>query len=79
MIRTFQVVMVIGVAIALPLAAIADLALGIVYGADFESAATALRILLPGIVLDAAAMVLWSGLLAPTGPFSPASRRSRRR
>jgi O-antigen/teichoic acid export membrane protein len=68
-IRTFQVVMVIGVAIALPLAAIADLALGIVYGADFESAATALRILLPGIVLDAAAMVLWSGLLAANRPL----------
>jgi O-antigen/teichoic acid export membrane protein len=68
-IRTFQVVMLIGVAIALPLAAIADFALGIVYGADFESAATALRILLPGIVLDAAAMVLWSGLLAANRPL----------
>jgi antigen flippase len=68
-IRTFQVVMVIGVAIALPLAAIAELALGVVYGADFESAATALRILLPGIVLDAAAMVLWSGLLAANRPL----------
>jgi O-antigen/teichoic acid export membrane protein len=68
-IRTFQVVMLIGVAIALPLAAIANFALGIVYGADFESAATALRILLPGIVLDAAAMVLWSGLLAAGRPL----------
>jgi O-antigen/teichoic acid export membrane protein len=68
-IRTFQVVMVIGVAIALPLAAVAEIALGLVYGADFESAATALRILLPGIVLDAAAMVLWSGLLAANRPL----------
>jgi len=68
-IRTFQVVIVIGVAIALPLAAIAEFALGIVYGAEFESAATALRILLPGIVLDAAAMVLWSGLLAANRPL----------
>jgi O-antigen/teichoic acid export membrane protein len=68
-IRTFQIVMLIGVAIALPLAAIAEFALGIVYGADFESAATALRILLPGIVLDAAAMVLWSGLLAANRPL----------
>jgi O-antigen/teichoic acid export membrane protein len=68
-IRTLQVVMLIGVAIALPLAAIANLALGIVYGADFESAATALRILLPGVVLDAAAMVLWSGLLAANRPL----------
>jgi O-antigen/teichoic acid export membrane protein len=68
-IRTLQVVMLIGVAIAIPLAGIADFALGIVYGADFESAATALRILLPGVVLDAAAMVLWSGLLAANRPL----------
>ena len=68
-IRTLQIVMLIGVAIALPLAGIANIALGIVYGADFESAATALRILLPGVVLDAAAMVLWSGLLAANRPL----------
>ncbi len=68
-VRTLQVVMLIGIAIAIPLAGIADLALGIVYGADFESAATALRILLPGVVLDAAAMVLWSGLLAANRPL----------
>jgi O-antigen/teichoic acid export membrane protein len=68
-VRTLQVVTLIGVAIAIPLAGIADLALEIVYGSDFESAATALRILLPGVVLDAAAMVLWSGLLAANRPL----------
>ncbi|HEU4707564.1 MAG TPA: oligosaccharide flippase family protein [Solirubrobacterales bacterium] len=68
-IRTLQVVMLIGVAIALPLAAIANYALVLVYGSDFEGAATALRILLPGVVLDAAAMVLWSGLLAANRPL----------
>ena len=69
MIRTLQVVLLIGVAIAIPLAGLAEFALGIVYGADFEGAATALRILLPGVVLDAAAMVLWSGLLAANRPL----------
>jgi antigen flippase len=68
-VRTLQVVMLIGVAIALPLAGIANYALEIVYGADFEGAATALRILLPGVVFDAAAMVLWSGLLAANRPL----------
>lgn len=68
-IRTLQIVILIGVAIALPLAGIANYALALVYGSDFEGAATALRILLPGVVLDAAAMVLWSGLLAANRPL----------
>lgn len=68
-VRTLQVVLLIGVAIAIPLAGIANFAVGIVYGSDFESASTALRILLPGVVLDAAAMVLWSGLLAANRPL----------
>ncbi len=68
-IRTLQVVLLIGVAIAVPLAGLAELALGIVYGDAFAGAATALRILLPGVVLDAAAMVLWSGLLATNRPL----------
>lgn len=68
-IRTMHAVFLIGIAIAVPLGILAPLALKLVYGADFESAATALRILLPGVVLDAAAMVLWSGLLAANRPF----------
>jgi antigen flippase len=67
-VRTMHVVLFIGVAIAIPLALLANIALGFVYGQEFEGAATALRILLPGIVLDAAAMVLWSGLIAANRP-----------
>jgi O-antigen/teichoic acid export membrane protein len=62
-------VLLIGIAIALPLWVLAEAALELVYGADFGAAAPALRILLPGEVLDAAAMVLWSGLLAANRPF----------
>lgn len=68
-IRTLHIVLAIGVAIALPLWVLAEVALDLVYGTDFGSAAPALRILLPGEVLDAAAMVLWSGLLAANRPF----------
>lgn len=68
-VRTLQVVLLIGTAIAIPLAVLANIALDVVYGADFEGAATALRILLPGVVLSAAAMVLWSGLIAANRPL----------
>jgi O-antigen/teichoic acid export membrane protein len=68
-VRTLHVVLLIGVAIAVPLALLANIALNLVYGAEFEGAATALRILLPGVVLDAAAMVLWSGLIAANRPL----------
>lgn len=70
-IRTLHAVLLICVAIAIPLALLANVALGLVYGAEFEGAATALRILLPGVVVDAAALVLWSGLLAANRPFMP--------
>jgi O-antigen/teichoic acid export membrane protein len=68
-VRTLQATLVIGLAIAVPLALLADVAVKLVYGADFGDAATALRLLLPGEVLDAGAMVLWSGLLAANRPF----------
>jgi O-antigen/teichoic acid export membrane protein len=68
-IRTLHAVLLIGVAIALPLGLLADVALSLVYGDEFGEAATAMRILLPGEVLDAAAMVLWSALLAANRPF----------
>lgn len=68
-IRTMQAVLLIGLAVAVPLMALADIALRFVYGDEFGAAATSLRILLPGEVLDAAAMVLWSGLLAANRPF----------
>jgi len=68
-VRTLHVVLLIGVGIALPLGVLAKLALTLVYGADFGGAATAVRILLPGVVLNAAATVFWSGLLAANRPF----------
>jgi antigen flippase len=68
-VRTLHATLIIGVVIAVPLAFLAEPALELVYGADFTEAAASLRILLPGEVLDAAAMVLWSGLLAANRPF----------
>jgi antigen flippase len=68
-VRTLQATLLIGTAIAVPLALLAEVALGLVYGSDFEEAATSMRILLPGEVLDAGSMVLWSGLLAANRPF----------
>ena len=68
-IRTLQAVLLIGVAIALPLGVLAAVALEFVYGSEFGAAATSMRILLPGAVLDAGAIVLWSGLLAANRPF----------
>lgn len=68
-IRTLHAVLLIGVLIAIPLELLADVALRLVYGSEFGAAATSLRIMLPGEVLDAGAMVLWSGLLAANRPF----------
>jgi O-antigen/teichoic acid export membrane protein len=68
-VRTLHATLLIGMAIAVPLALLANIAIELVYGADFGDAADALRILLPGEVLAAAAMVLWSGLLAADRPF----------
>jgi O-antigen/teichoic acid export membrane protein len=68
-VRTLQAVLLIGAAIALPMMVLAEVALKLVYGAEFGDAATAMRILLPGAVLNAATIVLWSGLLAADRPF----------
>lgn len=66
---TLQAAMGIALLIALPLAALAPALLGFVYGTSFEGAATALRLLLPGAVLQAGAQVLASGLLAADRPL----------
>jgi O-antigen/teichoic acid export membrane protein len=68
-ILTLQATMGIALTIAIPIGVLAPIALRIVYGADFESAATPLRILLPGAVLQAGIMVLWVGLLAANRPL----------
>ena len=68
-IKTMQATLLIGLALALPLAALADIALELIYGQEFGEAATAMRIMLPGEVLDACSVVLWAGLLAANRPF----------
>ena len=66
---TLQAAMGISLALAIPLAVLAPVLLGVVYGSDFESAATALRLLLPGAVLGAGVNVLVAGLLAANRPL----------
>jgi O-antigen/teichoic acid export membrane protein len=68
-IRTLHAIFAIGLTIAIALAILAEVALSLVYGSDFREAATALRLLLPGSVLYAGALALWSGFLAADRPF----------
>ena len=68
-IKTLQVTLIIGLALAIPLEILAEFGLELVYGEEFGSAATAMRIMLPGEVLDACSVVLWAGLLAANRPF----------
>ena len=67
---TLQTAMGISLAIAIPLAILAPVLLGLVYGAEFEGASTALRLLLPGAVLGAGVNVLAAGLLAANRPLT---------
>lgn len=62
----------IAVALAVVIGALAAPIVRVVYGADFLSCVTALRLLLPGSVLYAAALVLVSGLYAAGRPFTAA-------
>lgn len=68
-ILTLRAALAIALAIAIPLAILAPWVLRLVYGPDFESASTSLRLLLPGAVLQAGGMVLISGLLAANKPL----------
>lgn len=68
-IRTLHAILAIGLMIAVALAILAEVALALVYGSAFREAGTALRLLLPGSVLYAGAVALWSGLLAADRPF----------
>jgi O-antigen/teichoic acid export membrane protein len=68
-IRTLHATLAIGFAIAVPMFVLADVGLTLVYGSEFGEAATAMRIMLPGEVLDAGSVVLWAGLLAANRPF----------
>jgi O-antigen/teichoic acid export membrane protein len=67
-VRSLQVALCLSVALALLIGVVAEVALELVYGEAFGEGAGALRILLPGVVLDAGAAVLISGLLASGHP-----------
>jgi O-antigen/teichoic acid export membrane protein len=71
-IRTFRVVVLLGTVVSVPLLLAAGWLLTLVYGAGFEPAASALRLLLPGSVLFAGCQVLWSGLFALNRPATAA-------
>jgi O-antigen/teichoic acid export membrane protein len=68
-IRAFQATLLIGGAMALVLILICEVAIRLVYGADFVGAAPPLRLMLPGELLEAASTVLWAGMLAANRPF----------
>jgi O-antigen/teichoic acid export membrane protein len=67
---TLQTALGISLVLAIPLALLAPVLLGVVYGAEFEEAASALRLLLPGAVLAAGVNVLAAGLLAANRPLT---------
>src|SRR5206468_947491 len=63
----------VGVLVSLVLGVAAEIVLRVVYGDEFAGASTALRILLPGSVLYAAAFVLQAGLSSLNRPFTAAA------
>jgi O-antigen/teichoic acid export membrane protein len=68
-IRTLHATVAIGLTLGLVIALLAGVAVELLYGSNFESAVTPLRIMLPGEILDACSVVLWAGLLAANRPF----------
>ena len=66
---TLQTAVGLALALAIPLAILAPWLLELVYGAEFEEATEALRLLLPGTVLAAAVNTLFAGLLAADRPL----------
>jgi O-antigen/teichoic acid export membrane protein len=71
-IRSLHATLAVAVVMAVGLAVFADVGIRLVYGSEFGHSAHALRLLLPGTVLYAAASVLWSGLYAVDRPFTAA-------
>jgi O-antigen/teichoic acid export membrane protein len=72
-IRSLHLTLGISVAVALVIGLLANVLVTLVYGSDFSDSATALRILLPGVVIDAATAVMVSGLLADGFPARAAA------
>lgn len=67
-IKSLHLTLAISLAVALVIGLLANVLVTLVYGDDFSDSATALRILLPGVVIDAATAVMVSGLLADGFP-----------
>lgn len=72
-VRSLHITLAISLAVALLIGALAGVLITVVYGSAFDESATALRILLPGVVIDAATAVMWSGLLADGFPARAAA------
>jgi FkbM family methyltransferase len=68
-IRSLHTASAVAVVVAAAVAVLAGVAVRIVYGHQFEPGVLALRLLLPGTVLYAMALVLVSGLYAADRPF----------
>ena len=68
--RMLRLVFVTGTMMALPLFALAPFLLRLVYGSEFEAAATSLRILLPGVVMAACGKVLEGALQSKNRPLA---------
>jgi O-antigen/teichoic acid export membrane protein len=75
-IRSLHVTLGVALVLAAGLAALAEPAILVVYGSAFDGSALALRLLLPGTVLYAAAAVLWSGLYAANRPFTASAAQA---
>jgi O-antigen/teichoic acid export membrane protein len=69
---SLQATLLIGAALALVLALLANVLVPLVYGPAFSGSVLPFRLLLPGSVLYAAATMLWSGLYAANRPFRAA-------
>ena len=67
-IKSLHLTLAISLAVALVIGVLANVLITLVYGDAFADSATALRILLPGVVIDAATAVMISGLLADGFP-----------
>jgi O-antigen/teichoic acid export membrane protein len=69
-ILTLHATFAVAISLAIPLAILAPFALRLIYGGEFDGATASLRILLPGTVLQAGIMVLWTGMLAANKPLT---------
>jgi O-antigen/teichoic acid export membrane protein len=70
--RALHATIAVSVALAVALGVVSGVAIDLLYGPGFAASVEPLRIMLPGCVLYAAAMVLASGLNAENRPFTAA-------